>query len=194
LFQLFAGRIKSGDRIDFDWREAIGAAGASEGFAVGEERFAGGNDHAALGPKNAIVAAIRDIHQEWMIKSNGACAVNLEIRVMVGDEGIGSRGGLEFSGVANSARNDGVRKNGARADGNGFFDQRLKLPVGWGSRFRLVQKMSGRGCAMAEIEGRDCYQQYHWYEGQEHSEENFRQMCETIVESGYGQPSIPRGR
>ena len=92
--------------------DAIPATRTHEMLAVGEKRFAGVKGHFLARPVNAIGQAIGNIDVPRACQANDAGGLCLEIRVMLGNDGVLLQGGLEFFRAGDAAGNNRVGING----------------------------------------------------------------------------------
>jgi hypothetical protein len=102
------GRFLWRHRPDRSIRQAIPATSPCFVDAIGDKRLALEKPQRLLRPVNAIAKPVGNVHCPVSIQTNDPSLREIEIRIMVGDNGIAEDCVLQFSPVFDSARNHRV--------------------------------------------------------------------------------------
>ena len=112
MVQNFFPRLGRRSGYGGSFGDAIPATRAHEMLAIAEKRFAGVKGHSLARPVDAIGQAIGNINVPRARQANDAGGLCLEVRVMLGDNGVLMQSGLEFSRASDAAGNNRVGING----------------------------------------------------------------------------------
>ncbi len=118
-------------------------------LAVGEKRFAGVKGHFLACPVNAIGQAIGNIDVPRACQAKDAGGLCLEVRVMLGHDGVLLQSGLEFFCAGDAAGNNRVGINGSlRVKCCGWREagivptpvQRQRRGIGWNIGLGIIRR------------------------------------------------------
>jgi len=112
MVQYFFPRLGRRSGHGGSFGDAIPATRTREMLAVGEKCFAGLKGYFLACPVDAIAQAIRNINVPRVRQANDAGGLCLEVRVMLGSDGVLVQSGLEFFGAGDAAGNNRVGING----------------------------------------------------------------------------------
>jgi hypothetical protein len=127
-FEVFSGGLHGSIGPDRQHRDAVAAAGAGHGTAVGQDCLSPGKSELVLGPENLISETVRHVSQLRSVEDDAVSGVEIEVGVVLRNDGILHYSIAQLLGGIDAARDHGIGENSSLGTRSGCSCGRFERP------------------------------------------------------------------